>query len=230
MSPASTNREWLLVRFRNSSATYRGIKSPCLRHDVAEPLVDHVPGDDVPPGAEVVRAAVPVLQIVGVLPDIAAEEPRCPVHQHAVLVGQRHDLEAVPRGVHDQKRPSRAEVFCGRVGKERLKLFERAEVPLDGVSDRALRRSVRARSKDVPEELMVHVASAVVSDHCPDRLRDLVEAMQQVLDRELGERRIRLECLVQVVDVGFVMPVVMEFHRLRVDVRLERVVAESQRR
>jgi hypothetical protein len=35
----------------------------------------------------VVRAAVPVLQIVGVLPDIAAEEPRCPVHQHAVLVG-----------------------------------------------------------------------------------------------------------------------------------------------
>ena len=26
------------------------------RHDVAEPLVDHISGDDLPPGAEVVRA------------------------------------------------------------------------------------------------------------------------------------------------------------------------------
>jgi len=77
---------------------------------------------------------------------------------------------------------------------------------------------------------MVDVAPAVVSDRCPDRFRHLVEAMQQVLDRELGELRIRLEGLVQVVDVGFVMLVVMEFHRLRVDVRLERVVAEPQRR
>jgi len=92
-------------------------------------------------------------------------------------------------------------------------LLERAEIPLDGVGDRALRRSVRTRSKDVPEELMVHVASAVVSDRCPDLLRHLVEAMQQVLDRELGEVRIRLECLVQVVDVGFVMLVVAESQR-----------------
>jgi len=91
-------------------------------------------------------------------------------------------------------------------------LLERAEIPLDGVGDRALRRSVRTRSKDVPEELMVHVASAVVSDRCPDLLRHLVEAMQ-VLDRELGEVRIRLECLVQVVDVGFVMLVVAESQR-----------------
>ena len=75
---------------------------------------------------------------------------------------------------------------------------------------------------------MVHVAPAVVSDRRPDRLRHLVEAMQQVLDRELGELRIRLECLVQVVDVGFVMLVVMEFHRLRIDVRLKRVVAEPR--
>jgi len=136
----------------------------------------------------------------------------------------------VPRGVHDEERPSRAELFCGRVGKERLELLERAEVPLDGVGDRALRRPGRARSEDVPEELMVEVAPAVVSNRWPDRFRHLVEAMQQVLDRKLGELWIRLECFVQVVDVGFVVLVVMEFHRLCVDVRLERVVAEPQRR
>jgi hypothetical protein len=49
---------------------------------------------------------------------------------------------------------------------------------------------------------MVEVAPAVVSNRCPDRFRHLVEAMQQVLDRKLGKLWIRLECLVQVVDVG----------------------------
>ena len=65
------------------------------RHDVAQALVDDVPGDDLPPGGEVVRAAVPVFQVVRVLPDIAAEERRSPLLQDAVLVGQRHDLQAL---------------------------------------------------------------------------------------------------------------------------------------
>jgi hypothetical protein len=34
---------------------------------------------------------------------------------------------------------------------------------------------------------MVDVAPGVVPDRGPDRVRHLVEAMQQVLDRELGE-------------------------------------------
>jgi len=41
---------------------------------------------------------------------------------------------------------------------------------------------------------MVDVAPAVVSDRGPDRFRHLVEAKQQVLDGELGELRIWLEC------------------------------------
>ena len=54
-----------------------------------------------------------------------------------------------------------------------------------------------AESEDVPEELTVEVAPAVVSNRCPDRFfRHLVEAMQQVLDRKLGElsRRLRALC------------------------------------
>jgi hypothetical protein len=64
-----------LPRLRMGCALTKGRS----RHDVAQPLVDHIPGDDLPPGAEVLRAAVPVFQVVRVLPDIAAEEPRSPV-------------------------------------------------------------------------------------------------------------------------------------------------------
>jgi len=41
---------------------------------MGEALVDFVPVDDVPPGVEVVRAAVVVLEVIGVLPDVVAED------------------------------------------------------------------------------------------------------------------------------------------------------------
>jgi hypothetical protein len=58
-----------------------------LAYEVVEPLVDNVPGDDVPPGQKIVRTPIPIFQIVGMLPDVAAEEPGLAVHQHTVLVG-----------------------------------------------------------------------------------------------------------------------------------------------
>jgi len=42
--------------------------------NVGEPLVDDVPGDDVPPRHEIVHSSVSVFQVVRVLPDIAAED------------------------------------------------------------------------------------------------------------------------------------------------------------
>jgi hypothetical protein len=41
---------------------------------VGETLVDFVPVDDVPPGGEVVGAAVVVLEVVGVLPNVVADD------------------------------------------------------------------------------------------------------------------------------------------------------------
>src|SRR5690606_5737410 len=43
-------------------------------------LVDGVPVDDVPPGREVVGALVLVLQVVGVLPDVDADDGRLAFH------------------------------------------------------------------------------------------------------------------------------------------------------
>ena len=82
----------------------------------------------------------------------------------------------------------------------------------------------------ISQKSMIGVAAAVVSNGCPDRLGHLVETTQQILDREIGQVRIRFDRLVQVVDVCLVMLVVMELHRLGVDVGLEGIVRESQRR
>src|SRR4051794_29616199 len=81
--------------------------------DSREALPDLVPVDDVPPGVEVLRAPVLVLEVVGVLPHVVAEQHRVPLGDRRVLVrGARH---AEPRAVVDQPRPAGAEAVDARV-------------------------------------------------------------------------------------------------------------------
>src|SRR5690242_6301426 len=54
----------------------------------AQALLHLGPVHDVPPGVDVVRALVLVLQVVGVLPDVDAEQRRLPVGDRVVLVGR----------------------------------------------------------------------------------------------------------------------------------------------
>src|SRR5436305_3500759 len=77
---------------------------------------------------------------------------------------------------------------------------------------------------------MVGVAAAVIFHRAADRLRHLVEAAQQVLHRLGRQVGVVGERLVQLVVVGRVVLVVMDLHRLRVDVGLERVEGVRQRR
>src|ERR1700676_23225 len=57
-------------------------------------LGDPRPVDDVPPGIDVVGAAVLVLQVVGVLPDVDAEQRRLSVGDRVVLVCAADDRQA----------------------------------------------------------------------------------------------------------------------------------------
>jgi hypothetical protein len=69
------------------------------------------------------------------------------------------------------------------------------------------------------------VAPAIVADHRlgrPSILDDLVQALAL-------QRRVGLDRLVEIVDIGLVMLVVVELHGLRVDVRLQRIVGVGQR-
>src|ERR1017187_7988443 len=60
---------------------------------VGEALVDFVPVDNVPPRGEVVGAAVVVFQVVGVLPDVVAEDGVEAIGEGTVLVGGGDDGE-----------------------------------------------------------------------------------------------------------------------------------------
>ena len=76
---------------------------------------------------------------------------------------------------------------------------------------------------------MIGVAARVVAHDGPDVVRQDLQVRQHLFDRAvrpLGP----LEGLVGVVHVGLVVLVVMEVHRLLVDVWLERVVVVGQRR
>src|SRR5947209_7420663 len=60
---------------------------------VAVVFGDGGPVDDAPPGVEVVAALVLVAQVVGVLPDIDAEDGALAGHQRAVLVERAADAQ-----------------------------------------------------------------------------------------------------------------------------------------
>src|SRR5260221_14447589 len=52
-----------------------------------------IPVDHLPPRVDVVGPLILVTQVIGVFPDVDAEERRLASHQRTVLVGAVHDLE-----------------------------------------------------------------------------------------------------------------------------------------
>src|SRR6266545_503888 len=179
------------------------------------------PVDDVPPGLDVLGAAVLVLEVVGVLPDVEPEQRHVAIHDRRVLVRKGLDRDAGP--VPDQPRPTTAEA---RDRSLRERLLELAEIA-DCLGERAVRLPAAVRAHHLPEHAVVRVAADVVANGGADVLRNDLDARQDVLDRAavpLGA----LERLVRVVDVSLVVLVVVDAHRLLVDVRLERVVRVGQ--
>src|ERR1044072_531852 len=72
-----------------------------------EAVFDFFPVDHVPPGGEVIRPAVLILQVVSVLPDVATEDHVLAFHDGVVLVGGGSDLHT--GAVLDQPCPAGAE-------------------------------------------------------------------------------------------------------------------------
>jgi hypothetical protein len=96
-----------------------------------EALGDGAPVDDVPDGAEVLGLAVLVLQVVGVLPGVDAQQG-LEVARDGVLVRAGDEAERARRLVLDEPGPAGAlDAGEGRVGLL-LEVLERAEVFVDG--------------------------------------------------------------------------------------------------
>ena len=89
-----------------------------------------VPIHDVPPRGDVIRPLVLVLQVVGVLPDVEAEERCAAVNSTACpdWVWIRFSIPAV----EDEPGPAAAEYVRARPGEVVLERGEAAEVGIDG--------------------------------------------------------------------------------------------------
>src|SRR5215468_12171423 len=103
---------------------------------LAEHLVDVVPVDEIlDERLDIVRTAVAVVDVVGVLPDVAAEDRGGAVHQRALAVRRLGDFELA--ALDREPAPARAELADAGGDEVGLELLEAAEVLVDLLFQRA---------------------------------------------------------------------------------------------
>src|SRR5579885_389269 len=122
-----------------------------------------VPVDDVPPVGEVLWAAVLILRVVGMLPDVIANDGEEAFHQGAVLVRGRGDGELAVV-IEDQPDPARAKAFSASIVKGGLELVKGAEGVLNGFRQVTARLPATMFLHDLPEHRVVGMAAAIVAD------------------------------------------------------------------
>src|SRR6266849_10537770 len=71
------------------------------------------------------------------------------------------------------------------------------------------------------------MAAAIIADSSTNVLGDFIDAAYHIINRE-GCELVAAKCIVQITHIRDMMLVVMDLHRLRIDVRLKRVVVVRQ--
>ena len=89
---------------------------------------------------------------------------------------------------------------------------------------KSVSRSTARRLHGLPEKRMVGVAPAVVAHRRPNIFGQSIEIADKIFDRFRREVGFAFKRLIQIRDIRLMMLVMMDFHRLCIDVRLERVV------
>jgi hypothetical protein len=192
-----------------------------------EALVDFVPIDYVPPRGEIFGAAVVVLQVVGVLPDVVAEDGVEALGERVVLVGGGNDLNAAV-GFASEPNPSGAELFCTGVIEFRLEVVEVSERFLDCFGHGASGIASALGLHDLPEHGVVDMASAIVADGGADVFGNRIEVANQIFGGFAGELGMLFNRGVQVFHVSAVVHVVMQSHGLLVDRGVQCVIGIRQ--
>src|SRR6516164_3703716 len=96
-----------------------------------EAALDLRPVHDIPPGVDVVRPAVLILQVVRVLPDIQTHHRILALHHRAVLVSGGVDIELCSR--FQQPRPAGAKAGRRRLVELFLERLKSAKRAIDGL-------------------------------------------------------------------------------------------------
>src|SRR6266496_636482 len=137
-------------------------------------VIDFFPVHYVPPGGEIFGTSVVVFQVVGVLPDIVAENREEALRERIVLVRRRNDLH-LTAGLPGKPDPSAAELFCAGFVEFGLEVIEVTEGFCDRVADWAGGIASAFGFHDLPEHGVIHVTAAVVADCATNIFRNRTE-------------------------------------------------------
>src|SRR5712692_7015866 len=185
-----------------------------------------IPVDHVPPGREIVGSAVLVLQVVGVFPHVIAHHGIQTTHQRAILIGRRNDRKLAAL-VEYEPRPAGAKTLDARVVESSLELVEGAERLLNGARQRVGGLAASIGLHDGPEHAVIGMAASIVLYSRANILRHILNVAQHIVNALAGKVGI-IYRVVQVVDIGGMVLVVMQLHRLCVNVWLQRIVVIRQ--
>lgn len=138
--------------------------SSCCRRLLrrVEALLNLGPVHHAPPRGDIFGAAVLILQIIRVLPDVQAHDRKVAFHHGAVLIGCRNNLDAF--AVLDKPGPAGAETPGGRGAELFLECVETAERGVNRARDVAGRAAAGAGSEDGPEHRVIDMPAAVVAN------------------------------------------------------------------
>src|SRR5262245_20778648 len=167
-------------------------------------FADVVPVDQIlPERLEIVGPPVAVIDVIGMLPDVAAENRRCALDQRAFSVGGLVDDELAV--LHRDPAPARAELGDARLDEIFLGLGGAAEIGIDlGLEAAGNLVAAAARLHPLPEMSVIVVLACVVEEAGVLAVRALHDLFERLVF-PLGA----LEQVVAVVDVGEVLLVVV---------------------
>ena len=214
MANLSLYKYWMIVKERRVFLSADG-NSGVVVNNVLAVLTDLVPVDHVPPVADVLGPAVLVLEVVGMLPNVKAEDGehdliKDALHERIVLVGRADQLELVAGLVDADPDPARSEEGAG--SGTSLELLLHLIHGAEGLVDELLQlgRGLRlgglvGGGHLIPEEGVVVVSATAVTD-----ARSSLEGVgHQVED---GDLILPLGGFVDVCNVRGMVLVMMDLH------------------
>ena len=167
-----------------------------------------------------------MLQIIRVFPHIQREQGAQPRCQRGVLVGGRDDFQ--PPGGIRQPRIARPEYRQRGFFKKLFKALHAAEPRADLRFQAASLPRVRRRHPLKKEPVIIHPAR-IAAHRYTQTLRQVFCADDQLFQRKLLQPRLICKHGVQIVDIGFEMPVMVQAHGFFVQKRFQRVGRIRQR-
>ncbi len=187
-----------------------------------------VPVDDVPECFDVGGALVLVVKIIGMFPDIEAEDGRAAAaaevgaHERVVLVGGGADGEGAI-GFFAEPCPAGTETGRAGFGEGFFEGIEGAEGFVDGSGEFTRWCFGAAGSDDLPEKAVIHMTAAVVTNRTADVFWNGTKVGNELKSRFRFKVGFSSDRRIEVGDISLMMSAVMDFHRESINVRLKRV-------